>query len=74
MQKIIENIDEGIRLGKEAAYLKSLNTDDRKIENTKKCLNDIFVLVPSENKSMIQLAIKVINGDLDYDQFCKLNE
>lgn len=48
------------------------NILERRIENTIKCLNELYHM--TVNKFQIQSIIDVLDGDLNYEEFCKLNE
>ena len=47
---------------------------EKRIESATKCLNQLYYLVPGDNKFQIQSVIDVLDGDLSYGQFCKLND
>ena len=47
-------------------------SSEQKIENATKCLNELYHM--TVDKFQIQSIIDVLDGDLNYEQFCKLND
>ena len=45
---------------------------EQRIENAIKCLNELYCM--TVNKFQIQSVIDVLDGDLSYKEFCRLNE